>query len=67
MSDGAPSATTEDCMRKTLLLVSLLIVLAAPAMAAQRNDDSSGQRGFFGRIAKIVRALEDIVAGPPKP
>jgi hypothetical protein len=54
-------------MRKTLLLVSLLVVLAAPAMAAQRNDDSSGQRGFLGRIAKIVRALEDIVAGPPHP
>jgi len=54
-------------MRKTLLLVSLLVVLAAPAMAAQRNDDSSGLRGFFGRIAKIVRALEDIVAGPPHP
>ena len=67
MSDGAPSATTEDCMRKTLLLVSLLVVLAAPAMAAQRNDDSSGRRGFFDRITRIVRALEDIVAGPPHP
>jgi hypothetical protein len=54
-------------MRKTLLLVSLLVVLAAPAMAAQRNDDSGGQRGFFGRIARIVRALEEIVVGPPKP
>ncbi|HEV7485386.1 MAG TPA: hypothetical protein VGQ65_06855 [Thermoanaerobaculia bacterium] len=54
-------------MRKTLLLVSLLVVLAAPAMAAQRNDDSGGPRGFLGRIAKIVRALEDIVAGPPHP
>jgi len=54
-------------MRKTLLLVSLLVVLAAPAMAAPRNDDSSGPRSFLARIAKIVRALEDIVAGPPHP
>ncbi|MBV8546235.1 MAG: hypothetical protein JO093_15675 [Acidobacteria bacterium] len=54
-------------MRKNLSVFFLLVVLAAPAMAAQRNDDSIGQRGFFGRIARIVRALEDIVSGPPKP
>ena len=54
-------------MRKNLLLVSLLVVLAAPAMAAQRNDGPSRQRGFFDRIVRMVHALEDIVVGPPHP
>jgi len=54
-------------MRKTLLLISLLVVLAAPAMAAPRGDDPSGGRGFINRIMRLIRALDDIVAGPPHP
>ena len=54
-------------MRKTLLLISLLVVLAAPAMAAQRDDGPGDRRGFLGRIARIIRALDDIIAGPPHP
>ena len=54
-------------MRKNLSVFFLLVVLAAPAMAARRDDDSSGRRGFIDRITRIVRALEDIIAGPPHP
>jgi hypothetical protein len=54
-------------MRKNLSVFFLLVVLAAPAMAARRDDDSSGRRGFMDRVARIVRALEEIVVGPPKP
>jgi len=56
-------------MRKSLLFFSLLVVLAAPAIAAPRDDDPRGGRGgFIGRIvARIVRVLDDIVASPPKP
>jgi len=54
-------------MRKSLLLFSLLVVLAAPAMAASRDEGSRGRGGFLGRIARLVKALEDIVASPPKP
>ena len=54
-------------MRKTLLLFSLLVVLAAPAVAAPRDDGASGQRGFINRIVRFLRALDDIIAGPPKP
>jgi hypothetical protein len=54
-------------MKKTLLLISLLVVLAAPAMAAPRNGDPGGRQGFIARIVRLIRALDDIVAGPPHP
>jgi hypothetical protein len=54
-------------MRKTLLLFFLLVVLAAPAMAAPRNGDPGGGQGFISRIMRLIRALDDIVAGPPHP
>lgn len=54
-------------MRKTLLLIFLLVVLAAPAMAAPRREDPNGGRGFINRIVRLIRALDDIIAGPPKP
>ena len=54
-------------MRKNLSVFFLLVVLAAPAMAARRDDDSSGRRGFMDRLVRIVRSLEEIVIGPPKP
>ena len=54
-------------MRKSLLLFALLVVLAAPAMAAPRNDGSGDRQSVFARIVRLIRALEDIVAGPPKP
>ena len=55
-------------MKKGLLLFSLLVVLAAPAMAAPRDDDPHGGRqGWLSRIVRMLKALDDIVAGPPKP
>ena len=55
-------------MRKTLLLISLLVVLAAPAMASPRSDGPGDRRGgFIARIVRLIRALDDIVAGPPHP
>jgi hypothetical protein len=54
-------------MRKSLLLFSLLVVLAAPAMAAPRNDDPSNRQSVFARVVRLIKALEDIVASWPKP
>jgi hypothetical protein len=59
-------------MRKGLLLFSLLVVLAAPAMAAPRDDDSRGPRDVVQRIVlllkRLVSAFDDgIQVGPPKP
>jgi len=54
-------------MRKTLLFVSLLVVLAAPAMAALGSDGPGDRQSVFARIVRFIRALEDIVASPPKP
>ena len=55
-------------MRKALLLFSLLAVLAAPAMAAPRDDDPHGPRvGVIARIVRIVHALEDFVVSIPRP
>ncbi|HEY6139069.1 MAG TPA: hypothetical protein VI670_15005 [Thermoanaerobaculia bacterium] len=59
-------------MRKSLLLFSLLAVLAAPAMAAPRDDDPRGPRDTVRRIVlmleRLVHAFDDpIVVGPPKP
>ena len=54
-------------MKKTLLLVALVVVLAAPAMAAPRDDRMSDRGGFFGRIVRVVKALENYIVSPPKP
>ena len=54
-------------MRKALLLFSLLVVLAAPAMAAPRDDDPRGRGGVIGRIVRLVKALDDIVVSWPRP
>lgn len=59
-------------MKKTLLVFSLLVVLAAPAMAAPRDDDPRGGRDIVQRIVhmlkRLVGALDDgIEIGPPKP
>ena len=59
-------------MRKALLLFSLLVVLAAPAVAAPRDDDPRGARDVVRRVVllikRLVGALDDpMVIGPPKP
>jgi hypothetical protein len=59
-------------MRKSLLVFSLLAVLAVPAMAAPRDDDPRGGRDVVRRIVflleRLVHAFDDpIVVGPPKP
>jgi len=54
-------------MRKSLLLVLLLVVLAAPAMAAPRTDGPGDRPSVFARIVRVIRAMEDIIIGPPKP
>jgi len=54
-------------MRKSLLVFSLLAVLAAPAMAAPRNDGPGDRQSLFARIVRLIKALEDIVASPAKP
>lgn len=54
-------------MRKTLLLFSLLVVLAAPVMAAPRDGGSRDRQGVISRIRLALKALEDYVIGPPKP
>ena len=59
-------------MRKTLLVFSLLVVLAAPAMAAPRDDDPRGGRDVVKRIVVLLklalRAFDSgIEIGPPKP
>lgn len=59
-------------MRKGLLLFSLLVVLAVPAMAAPRDDDPRGGRDVVSRLVlllkRFVHALDDgIQVGPPKP
>ena len=58
-------------LRKSLLVFSLLAVLAAPAMAAPRDDDPRGGRDGITRIVlffkRLVHALDDLKAGPPIP
>ena len=59
-------------MRKLLLVFSLLVVLAAPAMAAPRDDDPRGARDIVKRVVllfkRLVGVLDDPIAvGPPKP
>ncbi len=59
-------------MRKGLLLFSLLVVLAVPAMAAPRDDDPRGGRDVVKRVVlllkRFVHALADEpLIGPPKP
>ena len=60
-------------MKKALLVFSLLLVLAAPAMAAApRDDDPRGGRGVIDRIVtlfkRLVSVLDDgIEVGPPRP
>jgi hypothetical protein len=54
-------------MRKSLLLFSLLVVLAAPAMAAPRNDGPSDRQSVFARLVRAIKAFEDIVVSWPKP
>ncbi len=60
---------TEDALKKALLLFSLLVVLAAPAMAAPRESESGN--GVFNRLVLLLKRLvlpaEQIIAGPPKP
>jgi hypothetical protein len=59
-------------MRKGLLLFSLLVVLAVPAMGAPRDDDPRGSRDVVQRIVllfkRLVGAFDDgIQVGPPRP
>jgi len=54
-------------MKKSLLLFSLLVVLAAPAMAAPRNDGPGDRQSVFARIVRVVKALENYIISPPKP
>ncbi len=55
-------------MRKSLLVFSLLVVLAVPAMAAPRDGGSRDRHeGIISRILRVLKALDDIVPGPPKP
>jgi len=54
-------------MKKSLLLFTLLVVLAAPVMAAPRNDGPGDRQSVFARIVRAIRALEDIVASWPRP
>jgi hypothetical protein len=59
-------------MKKGLRFFLLLVVLAAPAMAAPRDDDPRGGRDIVSRIVRlvkhIVRAMEDgNVPVPPHP
>ena len=57
---------------KSLRFFLLLAVLAAPAMAAPRDDDPRGGRDIVSRIVRlvkhVVRAMEDgNVPVPPHP
>jgi hypothetical protein len=54
-------------MRKSLLIFTLLVVLAAPAMAAPRNDGPGDRQTVRARIVRLIKALEDIVASWPRP
>jgi hypothetical protein len=60
-------------MRKGLLLFSLLVVLAVPAMAAPRDDDPRGGRDVVKRVVFLIKRLligvfdDGIEIGPPKP
>lgn len=59
-------------MKKALLLFSLLVVLAAPAMAAPRDDDPHGPGGMVSRVVHFIKRLLvpmdlDPVVTPPKP
>lgn len=59
-------------MKKAFLLFSLLVVLAAPAMAAPRDDDPHG-RGIVERIVFLLKRLVTLplddagLTGPPRP
>jgi hypothetical protein len=59
-------------MRKSLLLFSVLAVLAMPLMAAPRDDDPRGPRDAMNRIVRfikhVIRTMEDgNVPIPPHP
>jgi len=62
-------------MKKTLAVLSLLVVFAAPAMAAPRDDDPRGPGGVVGRVLLMIKKLvhgvtpldDPIGPAPPKP
>ena len=59
-------------MRRSLLLFVLLVALAAPMVAAPRDDDPrGGGRDIISRLVHLVRnivhALDEIVPMPPHP
>jgi hypothetical protein len=65
---GPPLRETDGHMRKALLLFSLLVVLAVPALASPRDDDPRGGRGdIIARLVRVVHAFEDFIASLPKP
>ena len=58
-------------MKNALKVFLLLVVLAAPAMAAPRDDDPRRGRDGINRIVQVIKrlvhTLDDLIAGPPKP
>ena len=59
-------------MKKGLLVFLLLVALAAPAMAAPRDDDPRGWRNVVERIVLLLKHLfvmldDEPLIGPPKP
>ena len=55
-------------MKRWLTVLLLLVVLAAPAIAAPRDDDPhANRRSVISRIVPLIKALEDITASWPKP
>jgi hypothetical protein len=74
MRPGTPFRE-EAFMKKGLAIFSLLVVLAAPAMAAPRDDDPRGPGGVIDRVVRLIKKVvrgvvpldDSIMPAPPKP
>ncbi len=62
-------------MKKALAVLSLLVLLSVPAMAAPRDDDPRGGGGVISRVVHVIKKLvgtvvpldDSYVPVPPKP
>jgi len=62
-------------MKKRLAVLSLLVLLSVPAMAAPRDDDQRGRGDVISRVVHVIKKLvgavvlldDSINALPPRP